>query len=57
MPAGGFMLVNTVVRSCPVVVEGVTLYADLVVIDLREFDVIMGMNWLASNHALVDCQT
>ncbi|KAL2226383.1 UNVERIFIED_CONTAM: Transposon Ty3-I Gag-Pol polyprotein, partial [Sesamum indicum] len=47
MPAGGFMLVNTVVRSCPVVVEGVTLYADLVVIDLREFDVIMGMNWLA----------
>ncbi|KAL0354326.1 UNVERIFIED_CONTAM: Retrovirus-related Pol polyprotein from transposon [Sesamum angustifolium] len=30
MPAGGVMLVNTVVRSCPVVVEGVTLYADLV---------------------------
>ena len=57
MPAGGFVLVNTVVRSCPVVVEGVTLYADLVVIDLREFDVILGMDWLASNHALVDCQT
>ncbi|KAL2226403.1 UNVERIFIED_CONTAM: Transposon Ty3-I Gag-Pol polyprotein, partial [Sesamum indicum] len=57
MPAGGFVLVNTVVRSCLVVVEGVTLYADLVVIDLREFDVILGMDWLASNHALVDCQT
>ncbi|KAL2240852.1 UNVERIFIED_CONTAM: Transposon Ty3-I Gag-Pol polyprotein, partial [Sesamum indicum] len=57
MPAGGFVLVNTMVRSCPVVVEGVTLYADLVVIDLREFDVILGMDWLASNHALVDCQT
>ncbi|KAL2246298.1 UNVERIFIED_CONTAM: Transposon Ty3-I Gag-Pol polyprotein [Sesamum indicum] len=57
MPAGGFVLVNTVVRSCPIVVEGVTLYADLVVIDLREFDVILGMDWLASNHALVDCQT
>ncbi|KAL2232343.1 UNVERIFIED_CONTAM: Retrovirus-related Pol polyprotein from transposon [Sesamum indicum] len=56
MPAGGFVLVNTVVRSWPVVVEGVTLYADLVVIDLREF-VILGMDWLASNHALVDCQT
>ncbi|KAL2243791.1 UNVERIFIED_CONTAM: Retrovirus-related Pol polyprotein from transposon [Sesamum indicum] len=57
MPAGGFVLVNTVVRSCPIVVEGVTLYADLVVIDLREFDVILGMDWLASNHTLVDCQT
>ncbi|KAK4395668.1 Transposon Tf2-12 polyprotein [Sesamum angolense] len=56
MPAGGVMLVNTVVRSCPVVVEGVTLYADLVVINLREFDVILGMDWLSCNHALVDCQ-
>ncbi|KAL0405477.1 UNVERIFIED_CONTAM: Transposon Tf2-11 polyprotein [Sesamum latifolium] len=55
MPAGG--LVNRVVRSCPVVVEGDTLYADLVVINLREFDVILGMDWLASNHAVVDCQT
>ncbi|KAL0405467.1 UNVERIFIED_CONTAM: Retrovirus-related Pol polyprotein from transposon [Sesamum latifolium] len=57
MPAGGVILVNTVVRSCLIVVEGVTLYADLVVINLREFDVILGMDWLASNHALVDCQT
>ncbi|KAL0401647.1 UNVERIFIED_CONTAM: Transposon Ty3-G Gag-Pol polyprotein [Sesamum latifolium] len=45
-----------VVRSCPVV-EGVTLYADLIVINLKEFDVILGMDWLASNHAVVDCQT
>ncbi|KAL0454726.1 UNVERIFIED_CONTAM: hypothetical protein Slati_0811800 [Sesamum latifolium] len=53
MPAGGVILANRVVRSCPVVVEGVTLYADLVVINLREFDVILGMDWLASNHAVV----
>ncbi|KAL2236238.1 UNVERIFIED_CONTAM: Transposon Ty3-I Gag-Pol polyprotein, partial [Sesamum indicum] len=42
MPADGFVLVNMVVRSCPIVVEGVTLYADCVVIDFREFDVILG---------------
>ncbi|KAK4384471.1 hypothetical protein Sango_3057500 [Sesamum angolense] len=57
MPVGGVMLVNTVVRSCPVVVVGVTLYADLVVINLRKFDIILGMDWLSCNHALVDCQT
>ncbi|KAL0445949.1 UNVERIFIED_CONTAM: Transposon Ty3-I Gag-Pol polyprotein [Sesamum latifolium] len=57
MPAGGVILANRVVRSCPVVVEGDTLYADLVVINLREFDVILGMDWLASNHAVMDCQT
>ncbi|KAL0295930.1 UNVERIFIED_CONTAM: Transposon Ty3-G Gag-Pol polyprotein [Sesamum radiatum] len=39
------------------VVEGVALYANLVVINLREFDVILGMDWLSCNHALVDCQT
>ncbi|KAL0453787.1 UNVERIFIED_CONTAM: Retrovirus-related Pol polyprotein from transposon [Sesamum latifolium] len=57
MPAGGVILVNRVVRSCQVIVESDTLYADLVVINLREFDVILGMDWLASNHAVVDCQT
>ncbi|KAL0298595.1 UNVERIFIED_CONTAM: hypothetical protein Sradi_6519300 [Sesamum radiatum] len=57
MPAGGVILVNTVVRSCPIVVEGVTLYADLIVINLREFDIILGMDVFSCNHALVDCQT
>ncbi|KAK4395955.1 Transposon Ty3-G Gag-Pol polyprotein [Sesamum angolense] len=57
MPAGGVILVNTVVRSCPVIVEGVTLYANLVVINLIEFDIILGVDWLYCDHALVDCQT
>ncbi|KAL0395289.1 UNVERIFIED_CONTAM: Retrovirus-related Pol polyprotein from transposon [Sesamum latifolium] len=26
-------------------------------INLKEFDVILGMDWLASNHVVVDCQT
>ncbi|KAL0420383.1 UNVERIFIED_CONTAM: Transposon Ty3-G Gag-Pol polyprotein [Sesamum latifolium] len=57
MPAGRVILVNTIVRSYPVVVDGVTLYADLIVINLREFDVILGMDWLVRNHVLVDYQT
>ncbi|KAK4403184.1 RNA-directed DNA polymerase [Sesamum angolense] len=57
MYTGVVIPVNIVLRSCPVVVEGVTLYAGLVVINLREFEVILGMDWLSSNHILVDCQT
>ncbi|KAL0292591.1 UNVERIFIED_CONTAM: hypothetical protein Sangu_3253000, partial [Sesamum angustifolium] len=57
MPDGGVILVNTVVRSCSIIVEGVTLYADLVVINLRELDVIFGMDWLSCNHTLVGCPT
>ena len=29
--------------------------ADLIVIDLKGLDVILGMDWLASNCALMDC--
>ncbi|KAL0294392.1 UNVERIFIED_CONTAM: RNA-directed DNA polymerase [Sesamum angustifolium] len=57
MPTGGVILVNTVVRSYSIVVEGVTLYVDLVVINLRKFDVILRMDWLSCNHALVVNQT
>ena len=44
MPARGTVIVNIVVRVCPIEIEGKTLYADLVVIYLEEFDVILGMN-------------
>ena len=29
--------------------------ADLILIDLKELDVILGMDWLASNYASMDC--
>ena len=44
MPAGGTIIVNMVVRACPIEVESKTLHADLVVINLKEFDVILGMD-------------
>ena len=44
MPVGGSIVVNTVIRACPIVLPSVTLYADLIVINLREFDVILGMD-------------
>ncbi|XP_050211512.1 uncharacterized protein LOC126661695 [Mercurialis annua] len=31
--------------------------ADLVVINLRELDVILGMDWVSKHHVIVDCQT
>ena len=56
MPAGGITIVNTVIRACLVALPSVTVYADLIVINLCEFDVILGMDWLSKNHAIVDCQ-
>ena len=49
------MLVNMVIRACPIEIEGRTLHANFVVINLEEFDVILGMDWLSKNHTVVNC--
>ena len=40
--------------SCPVLIEGRELPADLVLLDVIGFDVILGMDWLAQYYASVD---
>ena len=57
MPAGDVVLVNTVVKDCVVVMGDVSLKFNLVVINLRDFDVILVMDCLSQNHAVIDCQT
>ena len=41
--------------SFPVLVEGRELLADLVLLDVLEFDVILRMDWLARHYASLDC--
>ena len=35
-------------------IEGKVMEADLILIDLKGLDVIIGMNWLASNYASME---
>ena len=44
MPVGGTVIVNMVIRECRIEVEGRTFLTNLVVINLEEFDVILGMD-------------
>ena len=57
MPAGGIIIVDKIVKSYPVIINGSALHADLVVIKLKEFDVILGMDWLSRNHDIVNSRT
>ncbi|XP_058075840.1 uncharacterized protein LOC131224339 [Magnolia sinica] len=54
-PIGSSVVLNQICRSCPVMVGDSVLLADLIVLDMQEFDVILGMDWLASFHAKLDC--
>ena len=31
------------------------MFADLVILDIHDFDVILGMDWLCKYHANIDC--
>ena len=42
--------------NCPVSIEGRELLADLVLLDVIDFDVILGMDWLSQHFAIVDCR-
>ena len=54
-PMGDCLLAKTVYRSCEILIENHSLLADLVELNMIDFDVILGMDWLSYNHANVDC--
>ncbi|GKA06387.1 putative reverse transcriptase domain-containing protein [Tanacetum coccineum] len=46
---------NTVLRGCTLGLLGHPFNIDLMPIELGSFDVIIGMDWLAKNHAVIVC--
>jgi hypothetical protein len=53
-PIGNTILCTSVVKNCPILVEGHVMPANLVVFEMRRFDIILGMDWLSKYHACVD---
>jgi hypothetical protein len=41
--------------GCLIYIEGRTLTANLIVFDIKGLDIILGMDWLPNNHAIIDC--
>lgn len=49
------LVVEHVYQSCVIYVAGKETLVDLKVLDMTNFDVILGMDWLAFFHASLDC--
>ncbi|XP_070004542.1 uncharacterized protein [Nicotiana sylvestris] len=56
-PIGESITGARVYRGCVVMVRGRDTMADLIELGMVDFDVIMGMDWLYSCFAKLDCQT
>ena len=54
-PLGEQILHTSVFKGCEIVVESVVLKANLIPLEMSDFDVILGMDWLFNHRALMDC--
>jgi len=43
-------------KFAPITIGGTTFLVDLIQFDLSNFDIILGMNWLHSYEAKIDCE-
>ena len=55
-PLGHSVIVNRVYRDCPIRIREYEFLGDLIELSFREFDVILGMNWLSRHQVVVDCR-
>ena len=54
-PMGGMMEAKWGCSGCVLNVGGYEVVIDLVLLHMTVFDVIVGMDWLAPHHAVLDC--
>ncbi|KAJ4717071.1 Retrotransposon protein, putative, Ty3-gypsy subclass [Melia azedarach] len=54
-PSGSLLCANEVLRSCKIGIGERILVANLILLPMHDFDVILGMDWLSTYHASVKC--
>ena len=55
-PLGTRVSVDLICRGCELEISGILLKLDLRVMDMTEFDVILGMDWLTTHRVVIDCE-
>ena len=55
LPTGDSRIVKSVYLDSRVIIGGQEFLVDLILLDIHDFDVILGMDWLSRHHAIVDC--
>ena len=55
-PLGIRVSVDLICRGYKLEIFGILLTVDLRVMDMSEFDVILGMDWLTAHRVVIDCE-
>ena len=54
-PLGVRVRIDQICRNCELEISGILLMVDLRVMDISDFDVILGMDWLTAHRVVIDC--
>ena len=55
-PLGTRARLGMICRGCELEISGTLLIVDLRIMDMSEFDVILGMDWLIAYKVVIDCE-
>ncbi|CAA0811476.1 Unknown protein, partial [Striga hermonthica] len=55
LASGKTIVMNTMVHELKMDIRGRDLEADTYVINMKDFDIILGMDWLTKYHADISC--
>ena len=51
-----YVRIGMICRGCELEISGTLLTVDLRIMDMSEFDVILGMDWLTAYRVVIDCE-
>ena len=54
-PIGTKAIIDWICRGCELEISGILLTVDFRVMDMSEFEVILGMDWLTAHRVVIDC--
>ena len=55
LPSGEILLSKFYLKQVLITINGVELYADLIAIEMKDFDIILGMDFLAKHNTIINC--
>ncbi|XP_074351813.1 uncharacterized protein LOC141690960 [Apium graveolens] len=55
-PMGNSVVISDVYRECPIAIGDRNYKVNLLPMEMHDFDVILGMDWLSEHRATIDCQ-
>ena len=56
-PLGTKVKIDQICRGCALVILRILITVDLQVMDISDYDVILGMDWLTAHRVVIDCDS